>query len=900
MLLLSLACLPELDPADSGAEVHDSVPVDEDGDGYPLALDCDDADPLVHPDAEERCNGLDDDCDGVTPSEELDTDLDGLAACEGDCDDSRDDVYPGADEPCDFTDNDCDGEVDEEGLSVFWGDADQDGYGDIATPSEPTCGAPEGYVANDTDCDDANGQASPGHEELCSTSFDDDCDGDLNEDDAADAPTWYADGDGDGYGESSTTRVQCLQPEGFVEDATDCEDGDDTVHPDAEELCNGVDDDCDGTLPDDESDADNDGTSTCEGDCDDDDAAVVVPTWYADGDADGQGDVNTTASACSAPSGYVASDADCDDTDDTVYDGATELCDGLDNDCDAALDSTEEDDDGDGFVECTLDINGWDGSTITGGEDCDDTDGAVNPDADEECDQVDNDCDGTIDEDDAIDADTWYADSDSDGYGDASSTTTACSVPSGYVADDSDCDDGDGTSYPGASEVCADGVINDCNASDTDECGPYEAWALGKAQLIIDGATDGDAAGGHVAGGDVDVDGNIDILLTASDGVYIFHGPLTGSTDLTNADATVEGTSDGTPSLVEWVEDLDGDGDEDLLLGDEDEGWVWVLQGPITGSGDVDDAVASFEIYSGWSPGHSLDVGDFDGDGQADLSGGAPDFQTFTTTGAGAVAVWLGPITGAYSWSQLSSQIDDLPDVVLYGANADQLGMDSHVEDLDGDGVADLLAGGPGNAEGNAWVVFGPLTAAFGTIQNTADLEISGGTTNDEFGDSLDIGDQNGDGYADLAVSAPGADSGRGVGYIFLGSSTGWASTTASSAWAAVTGPSSSGLESVRVGDISCDGVADVTLTAPDYPGNQRGRTYFLEGPLTGTLTAAVDRSGVWTGQANQDQAGSGGAVALVDVDSDGCHDALIGAESRDGSGTARGAAYLMLGGPNY
>jgi hypothetical protein len=105
--------------------------------------------------------------------------------------------------------------------------------------------------------------------------------------------------------------------------------------------------------------------------------------------------------------------------------------------------------------------------TVAVPDDCDDEDADVHPGADEVCDGArDEDCDGTVDEDDAIDALTWYADADADGFGDASSTTTACTQPFGYTDDTADCDDTDGGVYPGAGDTYDDGVDGDCDGLD--------------------------------------------------------------------------------------------------------------------------------------------------------------------------------------------------------------------------------------------------------------------------------------------------------------------------------------------------------------------------------------------------------------------------------------------------
>ncbi len=456
------------------------------------ATDCDDSDADISPVDPERCNGVDDDCDGLVDDDDsavsgtttwyVDADEDGYGgprlhvdACEApsgfvadatDCDDLDASANPGADEICDGVDNDCDGFTDEPDAidaSTWYVDADADGYGGAGL-SSTACTQPSGYVADSTDCDDADAAVSPGAAELCN-GIDDDCDGSTDEGDATDATTWYVDADADGYGGARLHVDACEAPSGYVADATDCDDGDAAVFPGATELCNGVDDDCDGDL--------------------DEDDAADASTWYADADADGFGDVTVSTTACAQPSGDVADDTDCDDDNNTVYPGAPELCDGLDNDCDSgvdegALNTWYADADADGYGDAGSSVEACSAPSGTVGNtgDCDDGDAAVSPDADELCNGVDDDCDGVVDEDDAIDADTWYLDHDADGFGTTSYSTAACSQPSGYVADDTDCSDYDGAVYPGATEYC-NGVDDDCDGStDEDSAVDVVSWYL--------------------------------------------------------------------------------------------------------------------------------------------------------------------------------------------------------------------------------------------------------------------------------------------------------------------------------------------------------------------------------------------------------------------------------------
>ena len=343
----------------------------------------------------------------------------------------------------------------------YYADADGDTYGDPATELYSCTGVPSGFVGVGGDCDDTDSSIHPGATEICND-VDDDCDGLTDDADPGitGQDTWYADADADGYGDAASATLACDQPSGFVSNDEDCDDSDAGVHPGATEVCNDIDDDCDGLT-------------------DDADPGITgQDTWYADSDADGFGDASSTTLACDQPMGYVSNDEDCDDTDAAVHPGATEVCNDIDDDCDGLTDDADPgitgrstwyaDADGDGFGNASSSTLACDQPTgyVSNDEDCDDTDAAVHPGATEVCNSIDDDCDGFVDDADPgiTGQDTWYADVDEDGYGDAASTSLACDQPSGYVSNDDDCDDTDAGVHPGATEVC-NGIDDDCDGN---------------------------------------------------------------------------------------------------------------------------------------------------------------------------------------------------------------------------------------------------------------------------------------------------------------------------------------------------------------------------------------------------------------------------------------------------
>jgi len=272
-------------------------------------------------------------------------------------------------------------------------------------------------VFSGEDCDDADATAYPGATEVCD-GVDNDCNGEIDEE----PPVWYMDGDGDGFGDPLGTAKGCEQPYRYATNSNDCNDFNAAISPNATEVCNSTDDNCDGEI---DNGVDENGGG--------------IP-FYADEDGDGRGG-ETFLIACpeDRPDGYRYFGDDCDDTNTDIRPGATEICDGIDNDCDAATDNNPidgiayyHDADGDGYG------NAMEGGyrscsqppgMVADNTDCEERSADAYPGGTEVCDGFDNDCDGGVDEDTPLaDVPTWYYDGDWDGYGDPTFWIQTCEV----------------------------------------------------------------------------------------------------------------------------------------------------------------------------------------------------------------------------------------------------------------------------------------------------------------------------------------------------------------------------------------------------------------------------------------------------------------------------------------
>ena len=555
----------------------------------------------------------------------------------------------------------------------------------------------------------------------------------------------------------------------------DCDDSNPDVFPGANEIpYDGIDQNCDKSN---DYDVDGDGLESAAyggTDCDDYDEAVGSERlWFADLDGDGFGDAENISTECEAPRFYLA----------------------------------------------------W-------ADDCDDTSSEIHPDAEERCDSIDNNCDGEIDEDTAVDAQLWYRDADEDGFGSPDETYAACQKPEGYLSDRSDCLDSDETVNILGTEICNDHKDNDCNGS-RDNC-LFDGFGYavsnfndGFSNLELEGEAAANSNFGWWAGGigDVDGDGVDDLLVSAplynvedsDEGKLYFWRGASGEDAEVVLDEKQSWTSDMADKIIENdaagtrmggtvapLGDIDNDGFDDVMIG------ACSVNGFIGGTSNLSSVIIEMGSDTFWEDRHVrrtyqisglmgsynlkasiamgcpiANAGDTDGDGNTDVLISSPGMLTEvgeSDSGSGKIQInygevylFYGPITAntdAVS-ADLTLISDSLWGTDLFGGTVAGNG------DMNADGVAEMVIGAMAGEESVGFGA-GAVYLAYGStdgrlvgelpVSDAADAVFNGDATYAKAGEVVDIdGDINGDGYSDMLITSSLHSNNQGMIYIKLG-----------------------------------------------------------------------------------------------------------------------------------
>ena len=668
--------------------------------------------------------------------------------------------------------------------------------------------------------------------------------------DRVDLTTYHVDTDGDGYGRSSgPTQEACDPPANAADNADDCDDGDEFIYPGApEDACDGVDYNCDGFFNGFDNDADS--FTSCE-DCDDgdystnpdadevcdekdndcngliDDNPIDGDLYHPDNDNDGHADANGGENFCDPPgSGWDSLGTDCDDGNYDINPDADEICDGEDNNCVDGIDEAGAFGESAFFVDVDSDLFGdwdqvqWACDLSTGVSanpfDCDDLNTPTNPTADEVCDYTDNNCDGA-----------GYLGGPVDNASVAVMISGHSVVGTGAALAMLDDWDGDGRGEIALSMGNVVHVVPSVrNGSNL------------VAEILPAGANDD--LGASLASGDVNGDGAVDLVVGApgKDTVYVFFGPVNGVIVASQADVVFTSAAGGQFGAHVAVTDFDGNGRDDVFASAPKLTHTLTRQGAVvgfrgfnaTGTVDVMDADWAWYGEEQSQVGSALAAGgDMNGDGAGDVlfastrdgldagrvygvvsaSRGHYDATEATWYVEGAPAEGIGQ-TVAFSGDVTG---DTKSDVIYTNAAGDVTVLDSGTGlatdwmvsnlgiphtggDLNGDGIEELFFT---TAADELAIVYGGVdlgmyadtngfvdltdTESYGRVVSPGDPDPIASVQNHAvpegavitesagigFGGAIATGgDVNGDGQGDLIVGAPGYDGGAGAVYGYF------------------------------------------------------------------------------------------------------------------------------------